>query len=74
MASKDQLRKVASKCSHYDNQMNNTMSFQSSTSSQSAEKSCERCSHFKNHKCDLDLENAILSNLAEVEYDQKGDL
>ncbi|MFA5523967.1 MAG: hypothetical protein WDA24_06395 [Tissierellales bacterium] len=72
MASKDQLRKVADKCSEHKYTSNDERLISSINPSGYVVKSCENCIHFtENHKCDLDLTDKILVNMAmEMDYDE----
>jgi len=70
MASKEQLKKVAYRCSKHEFTRNASMTSSVGTSGQ-IEKSCENCVHFtKDHKCDMNLTDEILSNMA-MESDYK---
>lgn len=69
-ASKDQLMKVASNCSHYDFEENTSLRSDASIMGDKV-KSCENCEHFTaEHKCNIDLIDPILSNMA-MELDDK---
>lgn len=62
MASRDQLKQVASRCSQYG--FGGGESFTSGTGDVAS--SCENCKHFSSsHKCELNLTDKILSNLDE---------
>lgn len=69
MASKEQLKKVAYRCSHHE--FANDASITSSIGTLGRiERSCENCIHFtREHKCDINLTDEILSNMAmELDY------
>lgn len=72
MASKDQLRRVAEKCSQHRYTSDDEKLKSSVNPSGYAVKSCENCIHFtREHKCDLDLTDEILTNMAmEMDYDE----
>lgn len=72
MASKEQLRKVAQRCSHHRYIFDDSKLKSSVNDSGYVEKSCENCAHFtSDHKCDIGLTDKILSNMAmEVDYNQ----
>lgn len=72
MASKEQLKRVAEKCSHHRYTSDSDRLKSSINSSGYAEKSCENCIHFtRKHKCSLDLTDEILTNMAmEMDYDE----
>jgi len=70
MASKEQLRKVAAYCDSYSPKAENTLNISSNIYEEKYE-SCENCSHFtRDGKCDIDLFDEVLSNLA-MELDSK---
>lgn len=59
MASKEQLKAVASHCSQYRNASEGTF-----TSSIGQSCSCENCEHFtKAHKCNINLVDEILTKI-----------
>lgn len=72
MASKEQLRKVANNCSRHRYTFDDERLRSSVNPYGYVEKSCENCIHFtKEHECDIDLVDEILSNLAmELYYDE----
>lgn len=72
MASKEQLKKVANNCSRHRYKFDDERLRSSVNSYGYVEKSCENCIHFtKEHKCDINLVDEILSNLAmELDYDE----
>lgn len=65
MASRDQLKQVASRCSHY----NYSTEGQLTSSMGKTISSCMNCSHLKSNKCELNLTDKILSNL-DVKLDE----
>jgi len=69
MASKEQLKKVAYECSQHEFVEDASITSSIGTLGR-IEKSCENCVHFtKDHKCDIDLTDKILTNMAmELEY------
>ncbi|MGF7059827.1 hypothetical protein [Brassicibacter mesophilus] len=69
MASKEQLKKVAYRCSQHEFSNNASMTSSIGTLGQ-IERSCENCVHFTNeHKCDINLTDEILTNMAmELDY------
>lgn len=70
MASKEQLRKIAIYCDEYNTKDDEALNISSNVYSEKYE-SCENCSHFtKDGKCDIDLIDKVLSNLA-MELDLK---
>ncbi|EOD00060.1 hypothetical protein [Caldisalinibacter kiritimatiensis] len=69
MANKEQLRKVANRCSQYHFVGRDSMSFESNVLGETV-RSCENCTHFtKERKCDINLVDEILSNMAELDYE-----
>lgn len=72
MASKEQLRRVAEKCSQHRYTSDDGRLISSINPSGYVEKSCENCIHFtEKHRCDLDLTDEILTNMAmEMDYDE----
>lgn len=70
MASKEQLRKVATHCDEYNMSEDFSVELSSDFSVENI-KSCENCIHFtKDHKCDIDLVDKVLSSLA-MELDKR---
>ena len=70
MASIDQLNKIAIYCDQYNCKFHDE-EISLKNYSQVERKSCTNCSHFtKNHTCQLDLIDKILSSLA-MEQDLK---
>lgn len=63
MASNDQLERVAQRCSQYN--CEGCSGLTSSTSSEPHKVTCNNCSHFVNHKCDLNLVDEIMVNIDE---------
>lgn len=62
--SKEQLKKVAQRCSRYNPKENQELKSQTTSSKDSSE-SCIKCSHYNDEgKCNLDLIDPILSSLA----------
>ncbi|WZL73782.1 hypothetical protein QBE52_03335 [Clostridiaceae bacterium 35-E11] len=63
MASKEQLQAVANHCSQFQSVHEGT--FQASLLS---DRTCENCKHFtKEHQCDIDLVDEVLSTMANDE-------
>ncbi len=63
MASKDQLKKVAQRCSHYAPVNNSSMKSETTLHGKQT-RTCEGCQHFtEDHKCDLNLVDPILANI-----------
>ena len=64
MESREQLMKIAHNCSRYDREAD--AAFASSVNIMGKEEiSCESCGHFtREHTCELDLIDPILSNMA----------
>ncbi|MTI46765.1 hypothetical protein [Sporosalibacterium faouarense] len=61
---KDQLMKVAKSCSQYNFEEDSSLRSDVSIMGETA-KSCENCVHFTaEHKCDIDLIDKILTNMA----------
>ncbi|KNF09615.1 hypothetical protein CLPU_2c00660 [Gottschalkia purinilytica] len=60
MASMEQLRKVAARCSEH--QFRNEWELRATVGL--PEESCVNCIHLKDYKCELDLTDEILSNMS----------
>lgn len=70
MASKEQLRKVATHCDEYNMKEDFSVELSSDFSVEDI-KSCENCIHFtRDYKCDIDLVDKVLSSLA-MELDKR---
>ncbi len=69
--SRDQLKKVAERCSRYNPREESQELKSSTASSQDNTESCTNCTHYNNEgRCNLDLIDPILSSLA-METDLK---
>jgi hypothetical protein len=69
MANKDQLRRVARNCSQYHFSGDDSSRFEAKIQGETV-RSCENCSHFtEDHKCDINLTDRIISNMAELDYE-----
>jgi len=70
MANKEELKKIAELCSEHRYIENPSLRSDAEILGETIQ-SCENCIHFtQDHKCDINLVDEILSNMAEVEYDQ----
>jgi len=69
MANKEQFRNIARSCSQY-REVEDTALRSEAMLHGEVIMSCENCEHFtEEHKCEINLIDEILSNMAEVNYD-----
>ena len=61
---KEQLMKIANNCSAYNFEHNSSLRSEAKIMGETT-RSCENCIHYtKNHRCDIDLIDEILSSMA----------
>lgn len=73
-ANKEQLRRIAFSCGQYRYRGNNDLKSEADHFGETL-RTCENCEHFnEEHKCNINLIDEILSNLAEVDYESEFDI